>query len=388
MQRSLYLQLGTSNIRGAVEANLKESALPEATFIIQCTVRRIYDGLLTQYRVDQTRLTNHYLESSKKGLLTAMGEFRRLGQSGFRIESLIHSSLSLIYSLLAESEASLSHAQKHVELWEANPHFVAEDPGRYRIAISNLLSKYVGFGQYPPMAILIEKLKKIPPADLEDEAAIFQHVSFFEHCYLMGSGMLSEAASLISGTIAGLKKHGSKISKARELAIWMNFAFNQFILGDFRQALKFVNRIINEERTEQRLDIQFSAKLLLMMIHFELENFDLLEHLIASTSKQFRELERIGKLEKAIVSFLKKSLGFRNRAEFDQALEKFKYSVTESDMADLPGIYHLLLLWIVSKKTKKKLAAVYREALSASLPGPSLIPDTEGFPPLLHKPQR
>src|SRR5678810_1415078 len=76
--------------------------------------------------------------------------------------------------------------------------------------------------------------------------------------------------------------------------------------GDNEKAIDYLNKIINE-KADLRTDLQCYARLLHLIAHYELGNFELLEYLIKSVYRYMAKMQNLSKVEEEIFSFLRRS---------------------------------------------------------------------------------
>ncbi len=96
--------------------------------------------------------------------------------------------------------------------------------------------------------------------------------------------------------------------------------------GDYEKAILYLNKIINW-KVGLRNDLQSYARLLHMIAHYELHNYDLLEYLIKSVYRFMAKLENLSTVEEEIFAFLRRAFKLSPKAlkpEFEKLLEKLK----------------------------------------------------------------
>lgn len=87
--------------------------------------------------------------------------------------------------------------------------------------------------------------------------------------------------------------------------IYLNLAKVNIYNGNYHTALKWNNKIINTSKEERREDIFVLSKLFNLIIHFELENYDLIQSITRSTANFLEEKKQLFETEKVILNYLK-----------------------------------------------------------------------------------
>ena len=123
-----------------------------------------------------------------------------------------------------------------------------------------------------------------------------------------------------------LKEYGLYLDTHRVLVFYYKIACLYFGSGDNEKAIDYLNRIINQ-KADLRTDLQCYARLLHLIAHYELGNFDLLEYLIKSVYRYMAKMENLSKVEEEIFTFLRRSFHVGAHAlkpEFEKLLNKLK----------------------------------------------------------------
>jgi hypothetical protein len=82
-----------------------------------------------------------------------------------------------------------------------------------------------------------------------------------------------------------LDDFGDKITKEDSVVFEHLFANVLFGAERYRDALRQINHVLNDNESNLRQDIYSFSKLFNLVVHYELGNFDLLDYLIKSTER-------------------------------------------------------------------------------------------------------
>jgi len=85
--------------------------------------------------------------------------------------------------------------------------------------------------------------------------------------------------------------------------------------GNYKEALKKVNHLLNHNYKKVRLDIQVYTRLVNIIIHFELANYRLIENLADSALRFIKSVKHITKFEKLFLNYAKNHLSFGKNAD-------------------------------------------------------------------------
>lgn len=264
----------------------------------------------------------------------------------------------------ARENARLS--KEIVALWEAHPDMIRFYPNLYRIDISNQLGRSGALMDFRDFPQALGKLHAIPAASRDEEGEVFQNTAFFELLFLMNTGQFETARQILPDIENGLQRFSDKVNQARQFAFRYNMMVLNFVLEDYSEALRQLNLILNDERTEHRQDIQQVARIFLLIFHFELGNLDLLEYLFRSAYRYLYARDSIGRFERAILSFLRRSgdmlPGPAMHPAFEELLEELK-AIRQSKPKRVPPGMDELVYWLRGKLEGKKIVDVAKEEI-------------------------
>src|SRR5690606_4154929 len=151
----------------------------------------------------------------------------------------------------------------------------------------------------------------------------------------------------------------------RELTFAYYFtALIYFGAGKYKQALEYANKILNEGEPGQRKELYLSARLITMIIHFELKNTEVLEFLIRSTYRYLLSRKIEYRFEKFLIGFFKRVLNNISQEELIELFDESKYKINKfmDDPFEVSGaLYFDYVSWLESKLGGKKYGDIVRE---------------------------
>ena len=100
--------------------------------------------------------------------------------------------------------------------------------------------------------------------------------------------------------------HQKLIPEDYLLMLWYQFAYIFFVVHDYSNALKWVNEILNRKFETNRTDLQSFARLLNLMIHFELGNSFVLKYSVDNTRRWLKKQKKPEQFELVLLRFFSK----------------------------------------------------------------------------------
>lgn len=250
-----------------------------------------------------------------------------------------------------------------LEVWSTHPSFYESERMHYKRTLANYINVCQLLGNNTATATLIARLREVPSRTAEEEAEQFQVVMFAELMLLMNTGMWKKLSKLVKEIEKGLAHYQTKINRARDLAFRCNIAICWIMLEDWKQALHWINSIIETEKTDHRKDLQQLARLFRLLLYFELDKHDLLEYELINVERYLRQRKAWFAYEATIVKFFKKLLS-SDLQEHPPLFEKFRTQLNEAsegkNSASLPGATELQL-WARHHSSGKPIRELLRE---------------------------
>lgn len=99
----------------------------------------------------------------------------------------------------------------------------------------------------------------------------------------------------------------TELRSEAEIALYTNLALCYFSLQRYRETLKQLNIIISKsDNNNLRMDVQGMAKILVIIVHYELKNYELLPYVIKQTKNYLKKKDLLYEFEKIMLNFLEK----------------------------------------------------------------------------------
>ena len=129
--------------------------------------------------------------------------------------------------------------------------------------------------------------------------------------------------------------------------------------GDYETSIDYLQRIINDN-LDLRYDLQCYARLLHLMAHYELGNFEIMEYLTKSVYRFMARMQNLTVVEEEMFKFLRASLQLSRqkvKAEFRNFLDKIKHF--EKNRFETRAFAYLdIISWVESKVYEKPMADI------------------------------
>lgn len=159
-----------------------------------------------------------------------------------------------------------------------------------------------------------------------------------------------------------LDEYSLYLDRHRVLVFHYKIASLYFGNGDYGLAIDHLNIIINW-KVDLRTDLQCYARVLHLIAHYELGNFDIIEYLIKSVYRFMSKVENLSAVEEEIFKFLRKSFNLTPRQlkpAFENLLATLKKY--ENNRYEARAFSYLdIISWLESKVQDKLVHTIIRE---------------------------
>jgi hypothetical protein len=264
------------------------------------------------------------------------------------------------------------YSQKWIDLFDEQPSMIHVETGYYIKGMHNLLNAHFDLRNYYKFEIDLwkfERFAETPLANKHDNHRVqtFIYITSAKINQHFMLGTFKEGLSLVPGVEENLEKYDLFIDTHRVLVFNYKIASLYFGSGDYATCLDYLQRIINDN-VDLRYDLQCYARLLHLMAHYELGNFEIIESLIKSVFRFMSKMENLTVVEEEMFKFLRKSFNMSPRKlkpEFEKFLQKIK-KLEKSRFETRSFAYLDVISWVESKVYEKSMGEIINEKYLAS----------------------
>ena len=264
------------------------------------------------------------------------------------------------------------YSQKWLDLFEEQPEMIRVETSHYIKALHNLLNAHFDLRNHQAFEIILRKFEHYAQTDRVRENDNFRIQSFvyittakINQVFMRGT--FKEGLLLVPEIEKQLEEYDLFIDRHRILVLNYKIASLYFGSGDYATAIDYLQRIINDPN-DLRNDLQSYARVLHLMAHYELGNFELMESLTKSVYRFMAKKENLTGVEEAMFKFVRTSF-HSSRASMKSEFENFliKIKAFEKDRFETRAFAYLdLVSWIESKVYQKPMSEIIQQKYTES----------------------
>lgn len=283
--------------------------------------------------------------------------------SGFYEEMYLYQSYCWYAFIRQDFLMYYRYSQKWVDLYNKDPFLKTIETGHYIKGMHTLLNAHFDLRNFQKFD---ETLKQFEDYGKTQEAQV--HDNFRTHTSIyINSAKLN--GFLMKGTFKeGLKVVGEIEEKLNEYELYVDqhriLVFNYKIAslyfgsGNYEKALDYLQLIINGPMN-LRIDLQSYARLMHMLCHYELGNYEILDSLAKSVHRFMAKMKNLTVVEEAMFKFLKNS--YKSPDQIKEALKKFLDQIKhlEKNRFETRSFAYLdIISWLESKVQNKTMSEI------------------------------
>jgi hypothetical protein len=247
------------------------------------------------------------------------------------------------------------YTQKWVDLFQEEPFMKEIETAHYIKGLHNLISAHFDLKNYEGFDRTLKVFEAFSQSDLVKRSQnntiqvfVYLYIAKINRHFMQGS--FKEGLVLVPVITEKLTEYSLYLDSHRVLVFYYKIASLYFGSGDYDNTIKYLNKIINW-KVNLRNDLQCYARLLHLIAHYELGNYNLLEYLIKSVYRFMAKMENLGFVEEEIFKFLQRSFQISPtelRPEFKNLLQRLK-EFEHNPLATRAFAYLDIISWLESK---------------------------------------
>ena len=251
--------------------------------------------------------------------------------------------------LFSENGANSMESNKKLSVF-TNAIYISDKMGDYRSSLkylSNLKSMTADFKTDEDLAI-----------------KLFSSISSIELNLNLRKGDFKNALKLSENIEVKLTQFDEKIVPIRRAFLEFKMAVIHIGMNNFNEALRWVNKILNDSELDKTEDIIGYTQLLDLLIHIELSNEQLLPYSLKNTLRFFKTRNRLYSFEKVFLNFIGKLIKSEDKFEsVDLWAELFgELQELQDDAFECVALdYFDFKSWAESKIKNKSFDIIIRE---------------------------
>ena len=216
------------------------------------------------------------------------------------------------YSFLQDFGQSHEYAKKWVKILETSKELITSRLEVYISGLNHLLIAKFRLGLLQEFTQTKRKLRSLanrPAIELSPNIRLklFKYTYVHEFNGYFMAGEFEKGVQLLEKIKPRLESYIQQLDDHSRMILYYKIANLYFGYDKHREAVFWLNRIINSENADLREDIQGFARIVNLICHYEMGNTDVMEYYVRATYRFLLKKKDLNKYQRIILSFLKKA---------------------------------------------------------------------------------
>jgi tetratricopeptide (TPR) repeat protein len=259
------------------------------------------------------------------------------------------------------------YTQKWVDLFEEQRFMIEIETANYIKGLHNLISAHFDLSNAKKFEVVLKKFEEFSQSSLVTEndnnriqTFVYLNLAKLNQHFMLGT--FTEGLQLVPFIEEKLQEYSLYLDRHRVLVFYYKIASLYFGSGDYDSTIDYLNKIINW-KVDLRTDLQCYARLLHLIAHYELGNFDILEYLIKSVYRFMAKMDSLSVVEEEIFTFIRNSFQLTVRQlkpEFKKLLDKLN-NLQSNPYETRAFLYLDIPSWLESKVKDEPVQKIIRD---------------------------
>jgi hypothetical protein len=259
------------------------------------------------------------------------------------------------------------YAQKWIDIFHEQPLMIRVETGYYIKGMHNLLNAHFDLRNHRKFDADLQRFirfSQTPVANQHDNHRIqtFIYITSAKINQYFMQGNFEGGLKEVPMIEEKLKEYALYIDHHRHLVFNYKIASLYFGSGNYDVSIDYLQKIINEG-DGMRNDLQCYARLLHLMAHYELKNYDIIESLIRSVYRYMAKMATLTIVEEEMFKFLRNSFHVhpqKLKPELQKLLVNIK-KLEKNRFQTRSFAYLDVISWVESKVYEKPMSSIIRE---------------------------
>lgn len=281
-----------------------------------------------------------------------------------RAQIMYHHLWGIYHYVHGRFQESFSFYQTLFNLFQKAPHLAQEHPHQFSGALFDYGIVALQIGDFNTLSQVIDGLEAMEQGGVRQMARVFCYLNVLKIRTILDSLSLEFVNLDIEEIVVKIEGYRTKLNQMEIYGSFFHLALLAFYRGNFSLSLKLIASIINDKDLHLVPEVYLITRLVRLVIHLELKNYDLIEALGQNVYRYISGHDSKFKLEGFVANTFGKFLDMRNQKEQHDFLRKFREEL--QSFFQTPGDKHFAHYfdfdsWIESRLEGKRLVEVIRE---------------------------
>jgi hypothetical protein len=239
-------------------------------------------------RMQSSREKTHQQPTAPPSSPYEEGEIAELG---YRSQMLYHTTETFQAFLALDKVRAAHHALQLLKLYEANPTYMQVTAAAYVGAVGNYFLCCEDMPEHPDFPYYEKRVRAISEKNPAAKLAAFHFLSLYGINHLLRARRYADVPAYADWFERTLPTEGGALNPAQKLTVMHLTGLGLWFAGDSARALRFFNDTLSNFGTDLRTDLQARGRIVLLAIHLDRGNEEVLESQLRAARNYLRTRE-------------------------------------------------------------------------------------------------
>lgn len=272
------------------------------------------------------------------------------------------------YFFIQNFDKGYYYARQLESVFNENTGLIRSHPELFISSLNVVLNAQFKLNRYDEFIETSKKLEQSKPLlskHLNENLRIRLLKYFYLHqinLYFM-RGEFDPGVDFIRRNISEVQDLAKSLDQHSSMILSYKIACLYFGAGSYNQCIRWLNRIIQIPNADMREDLHCFARILNLICHYEIGNFDVIGYFIISTYRFLLKKDDLHLFQKFILNFLKAVSGEEGKvpAKSFRKLKEQLLPLTSSPFEKRAFIYFDIISWLESKIEQRPVQVIIQE---------------------------
>lgn len=287
---------------------------------------------------------------------------------GFMSKSYLYQSYVWLYYILLDFKNCYKSALQWINACKEFPTGIDRDPDLFMRGYHYILTSAYNNGDVENFNKYLDEIESFRKLNynkfnMNSKIISFMYVHHGRLNKYFLSGDFQEGVNVLPKTVKRINRYRFKLDDHRILVFYFKIAWMYFGNQQADMTIQYLNKITNQHIANLRNDIQGYSRLLFLMAHYDLENYDILEYVYKRVKKFYSNYQEKNSVQECVLAFFKSviNLPISEHVDYFKRLDGELSALKDDPYEKRPFLYLNFTAWVKSKLKNKTMSKIIKE---------------------------
>jgi len=235
------------------------------------------------------------------------------------------------YSLLKNNYSNYNYFNSQlIQLWQKHPQIIKRHFSNFLTVYNNYLNGLFLSKKHDELFVEFDNFKQLPKKYSIERKSAYNHINrtylVLSMAALNSTNQYQKVKETLPEALKAIEKH--ELSELYQKIIFFNALIATFSLGEYDEALDYIEKVLGERKSLVRQDLTLYAYLLKLIVHLEIDSIDLLPYLITNTKRKLDKESPLYTVNKKLIELVNNLVKSQiDNKEQQTLLQQFKSEI-------------------------------------------------------------